>query len=70
MQSAKSQLTFQRHMSTPSSGSKNELNKNPVLSRQQAEMLDACFTLVSCLAYFSALKMEATCSSDTSVDFQ
>jgi hypothetical protein len=26
------------------------------------------FTLVSCLAYFSNTKMEATCSSDTSVD--
>jgi hypothetical protein len=28
------------------------------------------FTLISCLAYSSALKMEATCSSETSVDFQ
>jgi hypothetical protein len=28
-----------------------------------------CFMLVSCLAYSSALKMEATCSSETSVDF-
>jgi hypothetical protein len=28
------------------------------------------FTLVSCLAYFSTLKLEATCSSETSVDFQ
>jgi hypothetical protein len=28
-----------------------------------------CYMLVSCLAY-SALKMEATCSSETSVDFQ
>jgi hypothetical protein len=26
--------------------------------------------LVSCLAYSSTLKMEATCSSETSVDFQ
>jgi hypothetical protein len=30
----------------------------------------ACFMLVSYLAYFSTLKMEATCSSVTSVDFQ
>jgi hypothetical protein len=30
----------------------------------------ACFTLVSCLAYSSTLKMEATCSPGTSVDFQ
>jgi hypothetical protein len=29
-----------------------------------------CFTLVSYLAYSSILKMEATCSSETSVDFQ
>jgi hypothetical protein len=28
------------------------------------------FTLVSCSAYFSTLKMEAVCSSETSVDFQ
>jgi hypothetical protein len=26
-----------------------------------------CFTLVSCLPYFSTLKMEVTCSSETSV---
>jgi hypothetical protein len=28
------------------------------------------FTLVSCLAYSSTLKMEAICFSETSVDFQ
>jgi hypothetical protein len=28
------------------------------------------FTLVSCLAHFSTLKMEVMCSSETSVDFQ
>jgi hypothetical protein len=28
------------------------------------------FTLVSCLAYSSTLKMEAICCSETSVDFQ
>jgi hypothetical protein len=28
------------------------------------------FTLVSCLGYFLTLKMEAICSSETSVDFQ
>jgi hypothetical protein len=28
------------------------------------------FMLVSCLAYSSTLKMEATCFSETSVDFQ
>jgi hypothetical protein len=29
-----------------------------------------CFTLVSCLCHSSTLKMEATCSSETSLDFQ
>jgi hypothetical protein len=29
-----------------------------------------CFTLVSSLDYFSTLKVEAKCSSDTSVGFQ
>jgi hypothetical protein len=33
-------------------------------------LLVTCFTLVSCLAYFSILKMEATCSSETSFYFQ
>jgi hypothetical protein len=32
--------------------------------------LSHAFTLVSCLVYHSVLKMEATCSSETSVDFQ
>jgi hypothetical protein len=29
-----------------------------------------CFQLVSCSAYFSTLKMEAICSSETSLEFQ
>jgi hypothetical protein len=29
-----------------------------------------CYMLVSCLAYSSTLKIEATCYSETSVDFQ
>jgi hypothetical protein len=33
-------------------------------------LLATCFTLVSCLAYSSTLKMEAICSSETPVDFQ
>jgi hypothetical protein len=33
-------------------------------------MLVACFMLVSYLAYSSSLKMETTCSSETSDDFQ
>jgi hypothetical protein len=32
--------------------------------------LQSAFTLVSCSAYSSILKMEAKCSSETSVDFQ
>jgi hypothetical protein len=36
----------------------------------KTDLLDTCFMLVSCLAYSSTLKMEATCSSETSVDFQ
>jgi hypothetical protein len=28
------------------------------------------FTLVSCVSYFSTLKMEVTCYSETSTDFQ
>jgi hypothetical protein len=33
-------------------------------------LLATCFKLVSCSAYSWTLKMEATCSSETSVDFQ
>jgi hypothetical protein len=32
-------------------------------------LLVTCFTLVPCLAYSFTLKMEVTCSSETSVDF-
>jgi hypothetical protein len=32
-------------------------------------LLATCLRLLSCLAYSSTLKMEATCSSETSVDF-
>jgi hypothetical protein len=31
--------------------------------------LATCFTLVSCFVYYWTLKMEATCSSEESVDF-
>jgi hypothetical protein len=41
--------------------------KQVVVSRA---LLATCFMLVSCLAYSSILKMEATCSPETSVDFQ
>jgi hypothetical protein len=32
--------------------------------------LATCFTLVSCMSYSSTVKVEATCSFETSVDFQ
>jgi hypothetical protein len=34
------------------------------------QVASRAFTLVSCSAYPSTLKMEAICSSETSVDFQ
>jgi hypothetical protein len=37
---------------------------------KQESCVKAGGKLVSCLAYYSILKMEATCSSETSVDFQ
>jgi hypothetical protein len=45
------------------------LGYNAVAS-QPTLCLPPAFTLVSCLAYSSTLKMEAKCSSETSVDFQ
>jgi hypothetical protein len=38
--------------------------------RNQRESLSPAFTLVSCSAYSSALKMEAICSSETTGDFK
>jgi hypothetical protein len=56
MQAVKSQPTFQRNMSPPSSGLKSMPGKKPPRSRQQAKP-SACYLLHSG-------------SSDTSVDFQ
>jgi hypothetical protein len=39
------------------------------LGKQQVET-SACFMLVSCLAYSSSPRLEATCYSETSVEFQ
>jgi hypothetical protein len=47
-------------MSPPSSVLKNKPSKKPAGSRQQEELL----------GYFSTLKMDATCSSETLADFQ
>jgi hypothetical protein len=49
--------TFQRNISLLSSGSK-------------AELLDTCFMLISYFYYSSNLKLEAKCSSETSIDIQ
>jgi hypothetical protein len=56
-------------MSPPSSESKNKYSRNEREGGSSAE-LATCFALVSWLTYFSTLRMEATCSSETSVDFQ
>jgi hypothetical protein len=61
MQSVESQLTFRRNMFPPSSWLKNKPETSMKSSGKQ---------LVSCLAYFFTLKMEAISSSETSVDFQ
>jgi hypothetical protein len=56
-----SQLTFQRNISPPSSGSKNKLSR---------AKLATCFHTGFLLGLFLSLKMEAICSYKTSVDFQ
>jgi hypothetical protein len=56
--SDESHRTFRRNVSLPYSVSKN----NP--------STPTCFTLVSSLDYSLNLQMAATCSSETSVDFQ
>jgi hypothetical protein len=64
VQSVESQPTFRRNISPPSSGSKNKP------SMKMGDKQSSNFTLVSCLAYSSTLKMEAVCSFETSVSFQ
>jgi hypothetical protein len=39
-------------------------------SKKSTKLFATCFMLVSCLAYSLTQKMEVTCSSETSVDFQ
>jgi hypothetical protein len=58
-------------MSPPSSRSRNKPSKKLVWKQVASRaLLAASFTPLSCLAYFLTLKMETTCSSETSVDFQ
>jgi hypothetical protein len=47
-----------------------EYAKKETSMKQVANRAATYFTLGSCLAYSLTLKMEATCSSGTSVDFQ
>jgi hypothetical protein len=61
MYSVQNYMTFRRNISLPSPESKYKPNNT---SMKQVGML------VSCLNYSSSLGMEATCSSETSVDFQ
>jgi hypothetical protein len=59
-------------MSPPSSESKEAKQETSLKAggKQSLVWLPPAFTLVSYLAYSSTLKMEATCSSETSEDFQ
>jgi hypothetical protein len=60
-------------MLSPSSGRRVSLARNQREAggkKRQHSLLVTCFTLVSCLAYSSTLKMEGTPSSETWVDFQ
>jgi hypothetical protein len=62
---------FRCNVLSPSSESNDKPNRQPVRNNKKARaLLVACFMLVSCLAYSSTLKMEVTCSSESSVDFQ
>jgi hypothetical protein len=60
VQSVESEPTFRRNMLPPSAGSKNK----------PRALLATSITLISFLAYSFTLKMEAACSSETSVDTQ
>jgi hypothetical protein len=68
--SVKSQPTFQRKISTLSSGLKNISSMKPARSRCFMLGLffsSACYLLMSCLSYSSTLKIDMACSSETSV---
>jgi hypothetical protein len=60
------QQTLQRDISPPSSESKNKPNKKPAWKQVTSR---PSFTLVSFLAYYSTLKVEAKCPSEIYVGF-
>jgi hypothetical protein len=61
---------FRRKILALSSESNNSQAKYQHEVGSKVGVLANCFTLVSCLAYLSILKVEAICSSETSVDSQ
>jgi hypothetical protein len=67
--SAESQPIFRRNKSPTSSGSINKRSKKPESAYYQHDA-DSKQILASCFAYSLTLKMEVTCSSETSVGFQ
>jgi hypothetical protein len=65
-------LTFNltcTNMNIPSTNVSEEHNAS-IFRVEEFALLAPASTLVSCLAYSSTLKIEATCSSETSVHFQ
>jgi hypothetical protein len=66
--SNESQPTFRRNVASICRAEEYAKQKSST-ERAASKLRVTCFMLVSCLAYSSALTMEATCSSKTSVDF-
>jgi hypothetical protein len=67
--SVKSQETFRRNISLPSSA--NKLNKKSAWKQvARTDGLPPAFTLVSCSAHSSTTNMETLCSSETLADLQ
>jgi hypothetical protein len=60
------ELAFWRNILLPSSGSESKPITKPAGTDSACHLL----MLVSCLAYFSVLKMEVICSSEMSGSFQ
>jgi hypothetical protein len=65
MYSIENDQSFQRNILPSFLALKNKTSKEPLRSKQEAEL-----ELVLCFVYSSTLKMEAACFSETSVYFQ